>query len=147
MSALGTHYLYCFSAPNRIELLENSTLMNIIAADMRINPAILMGLLVLYHREKGQKAQHCLEALINELAQSLHIEIEITKKIFLCFLLLLNSTSPLEAESVLMPLLIMEDKRTRELREGLRRAFCDLNDDKSKKKKKKLRTDIPELSE
>lgn len=95
MSALGTNLVYCFSSPNRIELLENSTLMNIIASDMRINQNILMGLIVLYHREKGARAKYYLEALVNELASSLHIEIEVTKKIFLSFLLLINCTSPL----------------------------------------------------
>ncbi len=43
--------------------------------------------------------------------------------------------------------MLLDDKRTRELREGLRRAFCDMNDEKIKKRKKKFRTDIPELSD
>lgn len=47
----------------------------------------------------------------------------------------------------MLPLLLVEDKRTRELREGLRRAFCDMEHEREKKKKKKFRTDIPELSE
>ncbi len=57
LAALGTLNFYSLFIHSRLQQLQNSTLIDIMAKDMRIKPKILLGLVALYHKEEGALAE------------------------------------------------------------------------------------------